>query len=136
LGTRLRHARAFARRHGVALVLPWVRRLVERQLRQAARRPARRPAWLAELGLGEGRVEGLVDLEHHHRAVFGSPGSLGPYRGPARVVRSLDLAPNLPEDAGLGNLLGGPIELRFVPGDHFSMLSPHRVQRLLVALLH
>ncbi|MCC6436355.1 MAG: polysaccharide deacetylase family protein [Acidimicrobiales bacterium] len=136
LSTRLRNALAFTRRHGVRRVLPWSRRLVERQVRGALRRPAPRPAWLEELGFGEGRVAGLVDLEAHHRALLGDTDLVEPYRGPVRTIRSLDLAPNLPEDAGVGRLLQGPLDVRFVRGDHFSMLSPHRVQRLVAALFH
>ncbi|MEZ5233751.1 MAG: alpha/beta fold hydrolase [Acidimicrobiales bacterium] len=136
LPVRLRNAAAFARRHGVVATLPWARRLVERQVRGALRRPAPRPAWLDELGLGDVAVPGVRDLEPHHRAVLGPVTAMAAYRGPVRVVRSLDLAPNLPPDAGLEPVLHGTCEQHFVNGDHFSMLSPERVQRLLSALLH
>ncbi len=134
LGRRVRHAAAFGGRHGYRLLVPWARRLVERQLRTVLRRPRRTPAWYGTLGFCDAAELGLVDLEAQHRSLVGDLSALVPFEGPVRVVRSLDLAPNLPEDAGIVRLVPEVVGHAFVRGDHFSMLSPALAGRLAAAL--
>ena len=77
---------------------------------------------------------GLVDLEAHHRRLAAELIAMAPHRGAVRSVRSLELAPNLPDDAGIGACTSSPPRVALVRGDHFSILSPRLVHRLAAAL--
>jgi hypothetical protein len=92
------------------------------------------PPWRDVLGFHDIAALGLVDLEAHHRSLADDLIAMSPHRGPVRAVRSLELAPNLPEDAGIRACTVRPPSSHFVAGDHFSMLSPRHVHRLVAAL--
>lgn len=134
LGKRVRNAVRFARRHGPHRLGPWGARLAARYLDRLRRRPPVPPPWLDVLGFGDIGALGLVDLEAHHRERADGLIAMDAYDGPVRSVRSLELAPNLPDDAGIGRCTARPPSLAFVRGDHFSMLSPRFVHRLVSAL--
>lgn len=135
LGVRLRHARAFAQLQGTFKLGPWAKRLLERQTRGVIRRPQAAQPWRHELGFGDCGHLGFIDLESHFRRLIDDPANLASYDGPVRSIRSLELAPNLPEDAGLDELFKreGPVEL--LRGDHFSLLTEPFVGKLAAAIL-
>ena len=135
LRVRLHHGKAFARRYGVQKLGPWAKRLVERQVRSLIRRPQTEQPWRHELGFGDCAHLGFVDLEPHFRQLIDDPDNLVSYDGPVRSIRSLELAPNLPDDAGIGELYVRTIPVELLRGDHFSLLTKPFVNKLAAAIL-
>lgn len=91
--------------------------------------------WLVERELRKGNIRSLK-LQHFHIIDNYNKAILAyrpkPYSGPVTILKA-ERTPG-PDDMGWSNLVTGPLEVRVVPGDHYSMIKEPDVNHLVKEL--